>query len=125
MPFAGSVRAQFVCCHYFPGCQRREGRGFHAKGREGREGAGPADGIGRSPGRGLHGPPQRTSREDCSVTRCGEAVGVLAEALEAVFGAGELPGLVGDDGVELGAKKGEIGAGGEEGSQSIGVGKSE
>jgi hypothetical protein len=38
-------------------------------------------------------------------------VGVPAEDLKAVFAAGELPGEVGDDDVELGGDRGEIGGG--------------
>jgi hypothetical protein len=38
-------------------------------------------------------------------------VGVAAEDFEAVFAAGELPGEVGGDVVELGGEGGEIGAG--------------
>jgi len=53
-------------------------------------------------------------------------VGVPAEDFEAVFGAGILPGEVGDDGVELGGEGGEIGGGeGEEGVEGVGVGVEE
>jgi hypothetical protein len=53
-------------------------------------------------------------------------VGVVAEALEAAFAAGELPGLLGDYVVELGGEGGEIGGGeGEEGGEGVGVGVEE
>lgn len=53
-------------------------------------------------------------------------MGVLAEELEAVLAAGELPGEVGDDGVELGGEGGEIGGGeGEKGGEGFGVGVEE
>jgi hypothetical protein len=50
----------------------------------------------------------------------------VAEALEAVFASGELPGEVGDDDVELGGEGGEVGGGeGEEGGEGFGVGVEE
>jgi hypothetical protein len=53
-------------------------------------------------------------------------VGVVAEDFEAVFAAGELPGEIGDDRVELGREGGKIGGGeGEEGAAGISRGVEE
>jgi hypothetical protein len=53
-------------------------------------------------------------------------MGVVAEDLEALLAAGELPGLLGGDYVELGGEGGKIGGGeGKEGVEGVGVGVEE